>query len=104
MKELHSKGLSNMAKLINALFSNSAHGRLGGLIYEVGKFGQYVKAHVPQHKKPTAAQLQQNLFFGNAADAWRLLSDVQKAEYNTRAVPLQITGFNLYIKENIEKP
>lgn len=93
-----------MVKLINPLFSSSAHGRLGGLIYEVGPFGQYAKAHVPQHGKPTAAQLQQNAFFGNAADAWRLLTDEQKAEYNSRAVALQMSGFNLYIKENIQHP
>ena len=93
-----------MVKLINPLFSNSAHGRVGGLIYEVGLYGQYAKAHVPQHKKPTAAQLQQNYFFGVVSDSWRELSDVQKAEWNSRAVPFNITGYNLYIKENIQHP
>jgi len=93
-----------MAKLINALFSNSAHGRFGGLVYELGRYGQYVKVHVPQHKKPTDAQLQQNYFFGVVVDAWRELTDEQKAEWSTKAAPLNMTGYNLYVKENIEHP
>lgn len=93
-----------MAKLINPLFSNSAHGRLGGLIFEVGKFGQYVKAHVPQHRKPTAAQYQQNYFFGVVADAWRLLSPEEKQEWNVKAYGSGMSGYNLYIKKNIQHP
>lgn len=93
-----------MVKLMNALFSNSAQGRYGGIVYQVGRFGQYARVHVPQRYRPTEKQLQQNYFFGVAADGWRVLTDEQKAEYNTRAVPFRITGFNLYIKENIEHP
>lgn len=93
-----------MVLLINPLFSNSAHGKMGGIVYQTGQYGQIARVHVPQHKKPSAAQIQQNYFFGMAADAWREQTDEQKAEYNTRAVPLRITGFNLFIKENIEHP
>lgn len=93
-----------MALLINALFSNSAHGRMGGLVYETGRYGQYVRVHVPQRKSPSPAQVQQNYFFGAAADAWRLITEEQKKEYNARAVPFRISGFNLFIKENIEHP
>ena len=93
-----------MVKVINPLFCNEAHGRVGGLIYQTGPYGQFVKGHVPQHKKPTEAQLLQNYYFGVAADSWRDLTDEQKAEYNVRAVPFRISGFNLYIKENIQHP
>jgi len=93
-----------MVKVINPLFSNSAHGRVNGLVYQTGPYGQFVRGHVPQHGKPTEKQLQQNYFFGQAADSWRELTDEQKAEYNTRAVNLHMTGFNLYIKENIQHP
>jgi len=93
-----------MVKLVNPLFSNSASGRLGGLIYQTGKYGQYAKGHVPQHKKPTAAQLQQNYFFGVAADAWRELTAEQKQEWIVKAYSTGMSGYNLYIKENIQHP
>lgn len=93
-----------MAKVIGPCFSITAQGKLGALIFETGPSGAYVKGHTPQRKKPTPAQIQQNTFFGTAADNWRELTPAQKAEYNERAGTLQMTGFNLYIKENIEHP
>jgi len=93
-----------MVKLINPLFSNSAHGKMGGIVYQCNRWGQIARVHVPQRYKPSEKQYQQNFFFGVAADNWRDLTDEQKAELNTRAVPLQMTGFNLYIKENIQHP
>jgi len=92
-----------MAKLINALFSISAAGRLGGLVYETGPSGQYVKVHTPQRKKPSEKQRIQNFLFGVASDKWRLLTDEEKKALNIRAQPLKITGYNLFIKENIGK-
>ncbi len=89
-----------MAKTVNPLFSLSAAGKLGGLIYQTGRYGSYVKAHVPQRFKPSALQLQHNYAFGVTADNWRVLSDQQKVELNERAGPMKMTGFNLYIKEN----
>ena len=93
-----------MVKVINPLFSNEARGRCGGLVYQTGIYGQFCRTHVLQRYRPTDLQKQQNNFFGVAADQWRLLSDEQKAEYNFRARNLTMTGFNLYIKENIEHP
>ena len=93
-----------MVKVINPLFSNSAQGKVGGLIYERGEYGPYVKGHVPQNKKPTTAQLQQNYYFGVVADAWRLLSSEQKEVWNVKAYGSGMTGYNLYIKENIQHP
>lgn len=93
-----------MVKLVNPLFSNSAAGKCGGLIYQTGKYGQYAKGHVPQHKKPTEAQLQQNFFFGEASDAWRILTPEQKQEWNIKAYGSGMSGYNLYIKENIQHP
>jgi len=93
-----------MAKVIGPLFCLSAHGKVGPLIYETGQFGQYVKGDTPQRKKPTEAQRQQNYFFGVCADLWRSENDATKAEYDSRALSLHMTGFNLYIKENIQHP
>lgn len=93
-----------MVKVINPFSSVSCHGKVGGMVYQSGRWGQIVRTHVPQRFKPTEAQLQQNYFFGAAADAWRELSAEEKEEYRQRAVPLKMTGFNLYIKENIQHP
>jgi len=93
-----------MVKVINPLFSNSARGRVGGLVFQTGTYGAYVRGHVPQHKKPSAAQLQQNYFFGVAADAWRMLTDEQKEEWIVKAYSTGMTGYNLFIKENIQHP
>jgi len=93
-----------MVKLVNPLFSNSAKGKCGGLVYQTGRYGPYVRGHVPQHGKPTEKQLQQNFFFGVAADAWRILTDEQKQEWNVKAYGLGMSGYNLFIKKNIQHP
>lgn len=90
-----------MAKVINPLMSISASGRLGGLIYQTSRYGNQVKAHSPHTKRPSELQLKQNYVFGQVADEWRYLTESEKEEYNKRAVKLKMTGFNLYIKENL---
>jgi len=91
-----------MVQLINPLFSNTASGRLGGLVYSGNQYGQYVKAYTPQHRKPTGLQLKYNFCFGICADKWRLLTTEQKQDYIDRAKGQQMTGFNLWIKENLD--
>lgn len=93
-----------MVKVINPFLSVECRGKFGGCIYQTGLYGQYVRGYVPQTFKPTEAQLLQNYLFGVAADKWRLLSDEEKEELNRRANPMKMTGFNLYIKENIKSP
>lgn len=93
-----------MAIVINPFGSISAHGKFGGLIYQSGKWGQIVKGHVPQRGKPSKLQLIQNYLFGITADKWRLLTDEQKEEWDKKASGLKMSGFNLYIKENIRTP
>lgn len=93
-----------MVKCINPLFSNSAKGRIGGLVYQTGKHGQICRTHVLQRYKPTVLQRQQNNFFGVAADNWRLLTDEEKAPYILRAKGTVMTGYNLFIKETIQHP
>lgn len=93
-----------MVKCIGPLFSQSAHGKCGAIVYQASKNGQIARTHVLQRYRPTAAQIQQNYFFGVAADGWKELTDEEKAEYDRRATPFRISGFNLFIKENIEHP
>lgn len=89
-----------MAKLINPLFSLSASGKLGGIVYMQGINGQNVRVHIPQTKKPTAEQKKMNYAFGATLDAWRLLSEAEKYEYNQKAANMKMTGMNLFVKEN----
>lgn len=93
-----------MVKVINPFFSVSCRGKFSGCVYQSGRWGQIVRTHVPQRYKPTALQLQQNYYFGVASDEWRDLTDEQREEYNRRAVGMKMTGYNLYIKENIQHP
>lgn len=90
-----------MVKVLNPLFSNTAHGKLGNIVYQGNAYSQIVRVHVPQRHRPSASQLEWNYKFGVTADNWRVLTEEQKNEYNARAVPFNMTGFNLYIKENI---
>lgn len=90
-----------MVKLINPFFSESSRGKFSGCVYQTSKYGQIVRTDVPQRYKPTDLQRLQNYYFGEAADSWRVLTDEQKTEYNQKASKLKMTGFNLYIKENI---
>lgn len=93
-----------MVKVLNPLFSSNASGRFGNIVFQGGKFGTMVHVHTPQRFRPSTLQLQQNYYFGVAADSWRLLSNEEKQEYNNRATNLKMTGFNLYIKETIQHP
>lgn len=93
-----------MAKVINPFGSVSAHGRIGGLVFQTGRWGQIVKGHVPQRGAPTKKQYNQNYLFGLAADDWRFLTDEEQEEWNIKARGKRMTGFNLYIKENIFHP
>lgn len=89
-----------MAKLIGALGCNSARGKMGSLVYQTGNYGQYVKIHTPQRKKPSESQIHFNYLFGIASDKWRVLTDEEKVEWTVKARGKKMTGYNLFIKEN----
>ena len=93
-----------MVKCINPLFSTTARGRVGGLVYQASNNGFMCRTHVLQRHKPSESQLALNYAFGVAADSWRLLTDEEKDEYNRRASGKRMSGYNLYIKENIIIP
>ena len=93
-----------MVKCINPLFSNSAHGKVGGLVYQTSICGQMCRVHVPQRKRPSQAQKDLNYAFGVAADKWRVLTEEEKQPWIIKARGLKMTGYNLFIKENIIIP
>lgn len=89
-----------MAKCWGALFSLSAHGKLGALVYQSGRLGQFVKGYTPQRYKPSASQLDMNYAFGVTAENWHSLTDNQKQTYEDLARGRNMTGFNIYIKKH----
>lgn len=93
-----------MVKLIGALFSNIARGKFGAIVYQTGNFGQIATTFTPQRKKPTQAQKDLNYAFGATADNWRNLTAEQKQVWIDNAKGMRMTGYNLYIKENIIIP
>lgn len=93
-----------MARLINPFGGISAHGKFAGLVYERKEGEQYVKVYTPQRKRPSEAQKLQNYFFGMAADKWRELPAEEKKEWDIKARGTIYTGFNLYVKKNIQHP
>ena len=93
-----------MVKLLNPLFSNSAHGRVANIIYEGGPYGPYAKVHTKQRHKPTQSQIEHNLAFGIVSESWKELTDEQRESWNINARGKRMSGFNLYVKENIIIP
>lgn len=88
-----------MAKTKNALFSTTAKGKVGPLVVENNKKTQYIKTNIKPKDKKTTKQLEKRKRYGQAVQAWRALTPEEKKEYNQRAKPLKISGFNLFIKE-----
>ena len=94
-----------MVKLAGPLFSIEAQGTIGGAITYQKGFGKHRAMRVPTHRDAeSAGQLTQRSLFLDAVAAWNALSAPEKAAYNTRAKFLQMTGYNLFVKEYIANP
>jgi hypothetical protein len=89
-----------MAKVKGPLMSLEAHGSLAStLIFTSGKQGKNVTIHHKPTGGPSVAQQAVRANFEAAKDAWNALSSPEKEVYNENALPLQITGYNLFISE-----
>lgn len=88
-----------MAKTKNALFSTTAKGKVGPLVVENNKKTQYIKTNIKPKDKKTPKQLKKRKLYGQAVAYWKAFTPQEKKEYNVRAKPLKISGFNLFIKE-----
>jgi len=49
----------------------------------------------------TEAQQKVRTAYGKCVEAWKKLSPEEKADYDSRAEPLGISGFNLFVKEHL---
>ena len=98
-----------MAKTKAPLGSFSAHGGLAkSLIYRVNQginiVSGFYKPGTYRQRPASVSQLAQRALYSAAVVAWHALSSPEKLEYVTRALPLHLTGFNLFLRENMENP
>ena len=89
-----------MVKVGGPLHSQDARGSLGdGITFQGFQRGVRVERR-PRHRDAgSAAQLTHRGVFLDAVVYWHGLSAVAKAEYNERGDPLNLTGYNLCLRE-----
>lgn len=88
-----------MAKVTGPAFSVGAQGALGGgICFTRCKSGHRVILSPNPRNPNSASQSAHRTLFHSGKSAWKLLSPASKAALNAEADPLQMTGYNLYIK------
>jgi hypothetical protein len=91
-----------MVKLKGPLMSVNAHGQLGkSLSFSKRKEGNIGRQYHYPHKEPSLSQYTQRYIIGLITVRWQCLSDADKAEWDelAKAQNLNISGFNLFVKE-----
>ena len=93
-----------MVRLKGPLLSLSASKQLGKtLIFKTkngkGFLTKYSKPSSIRKTDPSSLQEEKRVIYGEAVEAWGLLSNIQKSVYNQNAQGKQYSGFNLFLKE-----
>lgn len=87
-----------MTKTKNALFSIEARGKIGALVIEQRRGGQYIRTKQLKKGLPSAKQKEKRKRYGQSVQAWRGLTDLEREEWNANAIIYKISGFNLFVK------
>lgn len=95
-----------MVKVVGPLMSQSASGTIGkDLEYRKTKHGPVVtRQHYPgsiNPSHPSTAQLEQREKYSDVASRWKLIPLLERDDYNNRAKAKKITGWNLYLSEQL---
>jgi len=95
-----------MVRVVGPLMSQSASGTVGKDIeFRSTKHGPVItRQHRPgsiNTSEPSPAQLEQRAKFSAAASQWQLLTALQRQNYNDEAQQSRITGWNLYLSEQL---
>lgn len=85
-----------MSKVKNPLFSESAQGDLGGLLFRAGTYGPIVSRRSITPSLRTPAQTIQRARFAAAQQAWTSLTASAQLAWTAMAPP-PITGRNLFV-------
>lgn len=89
-----------MARVIGPLMSQTAHGLIGErLTFSKRKTGQQVRFQRSNIDKKSFDQLRNREVYQDAYLEWNLLSVAEKNVWKAQAVGLELTGFNLFIKD-----
>ena len=87
-----------MAKVINPLFSTEARGRLGGIVFQTGVYGQTVRTHYISKKEASDSQMEWRYRFGLAQDAWREASEEERQAFHAEALRDRISVHNAFVR------
>jgi hypothetical protein len=100
-----------LAKLVNPLLSGAARGKANGQIYNVWRGIAYCKKFTSPSQPRTTKQLAARSLLSSFVAAWKALSSVQRAAWDTYAAdhlvtdwtgtPLRLTGQNWFIACNV---
>lgn len=93
-----------MAKAKLPLMSFNAHGSISkALTFRasngVNIVSRYSKPNDYRQTVVSELQAEQRALYSAGVTDWNALSESEKLEYATRALPLHLTGFNLYMSE-----
>ena len=92
-----------MAKTYGPLFSETAHGTIGGVLtYSTKDVVKQVRYQKKQQKVETEERLVHWKIFKAIIGEWHDLTDSEKADWDKLAVKLHMTGYNLYVKSFFE--
>jgi len=87
-----------MTKTKNIFFSTEAKGKMGPIVAEQRRKGQYVRSKQPTKRPPSKKQKEKRKLYGQAVEAWRQLHPEMKKYFNTKAKPERISGFNFFLR------
>ena len=91
-----------MVKITSPLMSMSASGKIGErLVFSQRKSGQQARFQKAQKYKETPKRIASQSDYTKAVSLWNKLTQIQKDVFKERAKNLKITGYNLFVKENI---
>lgn len=98
-----------MAKVKGPFLSTSASGSIAGkLTARTTPRGAVVLAYSRPGSRnpapPSQAQLDHRATYGALVAAWRALSQGERDQYDADAAPLAISGWNLFVRQNISAP
>lgn len=74
-----------MAKVLFGALAQDVRGSLAGTVFGKGRGGAYARQKVSPTQPQTVRQLAQRAIFSAASQAWRALTDDQRAAWNTWA-------------------
>lgn len=78
---------------------DSISGKVGNRVYYLYGKQQCVRRYVIPRNPDTARQRMSKCNFAAAVSSWKNLSSEMKKEYDRDALPLRISGYNLYMSQ-----